>query len=78
MVQTPGPVSPQALLTGLLDDLAGVGRELVLVVDGFHVIEARAVHEGLGFLIANMPPIARLVLASRPTAASPRGAAGSG
>ena len=65
MVQTPGPVSPQALLTGLLNDLAGVARELVLVMDDYHVIEARAVHEGLGFLIANMPPNVHLVLASR-------------
>ena len=48
LVETPGPVSPQALLTGLLNDLAGVGRELVLVIDDYHVIETRAVHEGLG------------------------------
>ena len=41
LVETPGPVSPQALLTGLLNDLAGVARELVLVIDDYHVIETR-------------------------------------
>jgi LuxR family transcriptional regulator, maltose regulon positive regulatory protein len=65
LVETPGPVSPQALLTGLLNDLAGVAGELVLVIDDYHVIETRAVHDGLAFLVANMPPNVHLVLASR-------------
>ena len=65
LVETPGPISPQALLTGLLNDLAGAGRELVLVLDDYHVIETRAVHDGLAFLIANLPPNVHLILASR-------------
>ena len=65
LLETPGPVSPQALLTGLLNDLAGAARELVLVIDDYHVIETPAVHDGLAFLIANMPPNVHLVLASR-------------
>jgi LuxR family transcriptional regulator, maltose regulon positive regulatory protein len=65
LLETPGPVSPQALLTGLLNDLAGVARELVLVLDDYHVIETSAVHDGLAFLTANMPPNVHLVLAGR-------------
>jgi LuxR family maltose regulon positive regulatory protein len=65
LVETPGPVSPQALLTGLLNELGDVARELVLVIDDYHVIQTPAVHEGLAFLIANLPPSVHLVLASR-------------
>lgn len=65
MVATPGPVSPQALLTGLINDLSGVADELVLVIDDYHVIQRTAVHDGLAFLIAHMPPNVHLVLASR-------------
>jgi LuxR family maltose regulon positive regulatory protein len=65
LVETRSPASPQALLTGLLNDLGGAAGELVLVIDDYHVIETTAVHEGLEFLIANMPPNVHLVLASR-------------
>lgn len=65
LVETPGPIFPQTLLTGLLNDLAGATRELVLVIDDYHVIESRTVHDGLAFLIANLPPNVHLVLASR-------------
>jgi LuxR family maltose regulon positive regulatory protein len=65
LLETPSPVSPQALLTGLVNDLADVKRELVLVIDDYHVIETRTVHDGLAFLMANLPPNVHLVLASR-------------
>lgn len=65
LLETPGPPSPPALLTGLLNDLAGVRRELVLVIDDYHLIHAPAVHDGIAFLIANLPPNVHLVLASR-------------
>jgi LuxR family maltose regulon positive regulatory protein len=65
MVNMPSPVSAQALLTGLVNDLADVERELVLVIDDYHIIQTRTVHDGLAFLIANSPPNVHLVLASR-------------
>lgn len=66
LLDTPGhPSVPGALLTGLLNDLAGVDRELVLVIDDYHLIEAPAVHEGVAFVVANRPPNLHLILASR-------------
>lgn len=65
LLEAPGPPAPATLLTGLLNDLAGVGRELVLVIDDYHLLHAAAVHEAVAFLIANLPPNVHLVLASR-------------
>ncbi|TDN91534.1 serine/threonine-protein kinase [Microbacterium sp. BK668] len=65
LLETPGSASPWTLLTRLLNDLAHLGRELVLVMDDYHLVHAPAVHEGVAFLTANLPPNVHLVLASR-------------
>jgi hypothetical protein len=37
----------------------------VLVLDDYHVIDARDVQDGMGFLLDHLPPQIHLVLASR-------------
>ena len=44
--------------------LAGQG-EIALVLDDYHLIQAQAVHDSVGFLLERLPPGLRLVLASR-------------
>ena len=55
----------QAVAAMLVNELAGVDEELVLVLDDYHLIEAPSVHQSLGFLLEHLPPSLRLVLASR-------------
>jgi LuxR family maltose regulon positive regulatory protein len=64
-IASPGAPSPQSFLTGLLNELAGTTHEIILVIDDYHLIEERHVHEGVSFLIDNAPPNFQLVLASR-------------
>lgn len=64
-LDAPGSPAPHSLLTGLLNDLAGLEQEMVLVLDDYHLIESQQVHEGVSFLIDNMPPNTHLVIASR-------------
>ena len=59
------PASFEAVATALVNELAGVDEELVLVLDDYHLIQAPAVHASLGFLIDHLPPQLRLVVASR-------------
>jgi LuxR family maltose regulon positive regulatory protein len=63
--EAPRSPSSQELLTGLLNDLAALESDLVLVLDDYHVIESREVQDGVAFLIDHMPPRLHLVLASR-------------
>jgi LuxR family maltose regulon positive regulatory protein len=49
----------------LLNDLATRPGQLTVVVDDLHVIRDRRIHEGLEFLLAYLPPGARLILAGR-------------
>ena len=45
----PGPIpAVEPMLTALLNELAGVPHDVVLVLDDYHVIEDAAVHEGDG------------------------------
>ena len=63
----PAPQSFEGLVTALVNELAARPGEdeALLVLDDYHVIGSRSVHESLGFLLEHLPPGLRLVLASR-------------
>jgi LuxR family maltose regulon positive regulatory protein len=60
--QAPGV---EAILTTLLNKLADLPTDAVLVLDDYHLIESRAIHEALAFLIDHLPPRMHLVIATR-------------
>jgi LuxR family transcriptional regulator, maltose regulon positive regulatory protein len=68
--------SPQAppietVLTTLLNELADLEADAVLVLDDYHLIESRAIHEGLTFLIEHLPARMHLVISTRADPPSP-------
>ena len=65
MLTATQPPQPQVILTGLLNDLAGIQQKTILVLDDYHRIYAQPVHELLDFLLENLPPQVHLVIASR-------------
>ena len=65
-LQLPQPPAMEALLTGLINDIAACGSEpLVLVLDDLHLITAPPVHEALIFLVDHLPPAMHLVISGR-------------
>src|SRR5829696_8640223 len=62
-----GPQQPpmEAMLTVVVNQLAGVAEEVVLVLDDYHLIDDPAVHGSLAMLLERLPPQLRLVVASR-------------
>lgn len=58
-----GPIEP--LLVPLINALATVSGEVVLVLDDYHVLTNQAVHESVSFLLEHAPEQVRLVIASR-------------
>ena len=69
----PAPSSFQGLVTALINELAAE-EVLLLVLDDYHVIGSRQVHESLAFLVEHRPAGLCVVLASRndPPLALPR------
>jgi LuxR family maltose regulon positive regulatory protein len=56
---------PEAALPALLNDLNGLSKDLLLVLDDYHLIEAPEVREAMAFLVEHQPPQLHLVLATR-------------
>jgi LuxR family maltose regulon positive regulatory protein len=71
LLQTPQPPPPEVALTALLNDLTAIPNSVVLVLDDYHVLDARAVDEALAFLVEHLPPQLHLVVATREDPALP-------
>jgi LuxR family transcriptional regulator, maltose regulon positive regulatory protein len=71
LLQTPGPQPIETVLTVLLNDLGAVAGDVVLVLDDYHVIDAREVQDGIAFLLDHLPPRLHVVIASRADPALP-------
>lgn len=61
----PTPLRAEAIATCLVNDLAGLSGEVVVVLDDYHVVEAEPVHEVVAFLLDHLPPHVHLVISSR-------------
>ena len=55
----------EAVLATLLNDLDAIPNDVVLVLDDYHLIEARQVQDGMAYLLEHLPPQVHLVLACR-------------
>lgn len=55
----------EQIVTGLVNDILGIEKELILVLDDYHVITNQAIHEGMTFLINHLPPLFHLIIATR-------------
>lgn len=53
------------ILTTLINELEARSDEVALVLDDYHVVESRDIHESMGFLLDNLPPTVHLIIATR-------------
>jgi len=65
MLETGKAPSIKAVLTTLVNEISQAKGEFVLVLDDYHEITSRSVHESLAFLVDHLPSQAHLVLATR-------------
>jgi LuxR family transcriptional regulator, maltose regulon positive regulatory protein len=64
-LRSPGADLFEVVLPLFLNDVAGLEREIVLVVDDYHLITNPEIHEALAYLIERSPTVFRVVLATR-------------
>jgi LuxR family maltose regulon positive regulatory protein len=65
MLTGPHPPSIEALLTALINDIAGLQAPLLLVLDDYHLVTTPTIQAGLTFLLDNMPQQMHLVITCR-------------
>ena len=71
LLRSPQPPPLESTLTALLNELATISSDVVLVLDDYHVLDARPVDAALAFLVEHLPPQVHLVIASREDPALP-------
>ena len=65
----PPPI--ETVLTVLLNDLGAIAADIMLVLDDYHVIDAREVQDAMAFLLDHLPSQLHVVIASRADPALP-------
>lgn len=60
-----GGVPLDVVVATLINDLETASKDLVLVLDDYHVIASPEIHESVAFLLEHLPPQIRLVIATR-------------
>src|SRR6266478_4641184 len=65
MLQSPQQPPAESILTALLNEIATVTDDFVLVLDDYHVIDSKPIDHALTFLVEHLPPQMRLVIATR-------------
>ncbi len=64
-LESPQPPATDALLTVLLNEIAAMRQEFILVLDDYHLVDAQPVDQALAFLLEHQPSQMRLVIATR-------------
>src|SRR5437588_11558311 len=65
VLQSPQPPPTESILTALLNEITAIPDHFVLVLDDYHVIDAKSVDMALAFLVEHLPPQMHLVIATR-------------
>jgi LuxR family maltose regulon positive regulatory protein len=65
MLQSPQPPSANAVLTSLINELAALPEKIILVLDDYHLIETKQIHQIIVYLLENLPPQLHLVIVTR-------------
>ena len=63
--ESPQPLPLEAILTTLVNDIAAIPDNFILVLDDYHLLDAPAIDNALTFLIDYLPPQMHLVMVTR-------------
>ncbi len=64
-LQSPQPPPIESVLTPLLNEIAAVTGNFVVVLDDYHAIDSGSIDQALAFLLEHQPPQMHLVIATR-------------
>jgi LuxR family maltose regulon positive regulatory protein len=65
ILQSPQPLPAETIPIILINDLVSVKRGMVLVLDDFHVIRDKTIHEAIIFLLDHLPANLHILLSTR-------------
>jgi LuxR family maltose regulon positive regulatory protein len=71
LLQSPGILNVEQVLTTLLNEITGLPGKVVLFLDDYHVIESQLIDKALTFLLDHLPAQMHRIIASRTEPALP-------
>lgn len=72
-LQSPQPQPIDSMLTILLNEISAIPNKFVLVLDDYHVVDAKMIDDALIFFLEHLPPQMHLVIATRENPQLPLG-----
>jgi len=64
-LQSPQPPPVAPLLVGLINELAALPDPFVLILDDYHLVESKPIHDAIAFLLDHQPPQMHTVISTR-------------
>jgi LuxR family transcriptional regulator, maltose regulon positive regulatory protein len=64
-LESPVPPSTESILTALINEITSITEDFILVLDDYHLIDAKTVDKAITFLLEHLPPHMHVVLATR-------------
>src|SRR5947199_8121765 len=65
VLQSPQPPPTASILTTLLNEITTISDQFILVLDDYHVIDAKPIDQALTYLVEHLPSQMHLVIATR-------------
>lgn len=65
LLQSSQPPPTESLLAGLLNEITHISERVILILDDYHLIDAKPIDDALTFLVEHLPPHLHLVITTR-------------
>jgi LuxR family maltose regulon positive regulatory protein len=65
LLQSPQSPPIESILTALINEIAEITDNVILVLDDYHAIESQPIDNALAFLLDHLPPNTHLIISSR-------------
>ncbi|NNL78316.1 MAG: helix-turn-helix transcriptional regulator, partial [Desulfobacterales bacterium] len=65
MLQSPQPPPIESILINLINDVISMPNDIALVLDDYHLVDAKPIHDLMAFLLENLPEQMHLIIATR-------------
>lgn len=65
VLQSPQPPSVESILVNLINEITDIPQDFALILDDYHLIDTKMIHNTIEFLLDHLPQQMHLVIASR-------------
>jgi LuxR family maltose regulon positive regulatory protein len=65
ILQSSQPAPIESILTTILNEIATISDNFIIILDDYHLVDAKAIDNTLTFLLEHLPPLMHLVITTR-------------